>query len=218
MKQWIIFVMMILVFSACKGAVDESPVKTAPEGVAPLAPSEDPTDLFKGFTSRKASLAFEVEYQLTANGVASKMTQFVKKSLLRTDISAQGVESRVYVTADGMFTCMNQGDWSCFTLNKGQESYDSAVKDVEANPENYKIEKLPNREVAGTSASCFRITTEGTVEYCLSGEGVPLYMKSTGDGYTSEMVAQRYSLSVPDSVFKLPAEPQDLSALANFNY
>lgn len=219
MKQWVIFVIMLLVFTACKSNGSSEVSETVSEEGSPLvAPSEDPSDLFKGFAAKKASLAFEVEYQLTTDDQSSKMTQFVKKNLMRTDMMAEGVESRMYVTADGVFSCMNQGEWSCFGMKQGQKSYDDVVDEVEANPEQYTIKKLPDKQIAGTTASCFRITTEGTVDYCLSKEGVPLYIKSSGSGYESEMVAQRYGLSVPDSVFKLPAEPQDLSALANINY
>ncbi len=224
-----IFLIALLVFSGCKktGEVQET-TQDATDSEAESAPeesieeTEDSASIFKQFAMKKSALSFQVVYDVaTTSGGKSMRTmmgQFIKGKQLRTDITAEGVETRMYFSEGKINTCMNQGSWSCFSMVEQQgKAYDESVKDIESNPEQYDIQKLPNRALAGTTATCFRIKSEGTVDYCLSPEGVPLYMKSEGEGYTSEMTAKSYSLSVPGSAFELPAEPQDFGALGNFD-
>jgi hypothetical protein len=185
-----------------------------------IAPEDDARDDFKALIGKKSSLSYMVEYDMTSSGTGGStsgvMTQYVKGTKFRTDTVAQGVESRTLLLADGMFSCSNQGEWTCMKITV-PETKDPA-KEAEDNAESSQVTALPSRTIAGVSTKCFRvIVSDGQVDYCLSPEGVPLYMKSSGEkdgvSYSSELTAKRYSTSVSDSAFELPAEAQDLSEL-----
>ena len=220
MKNTMLVVLMIvLLFSACNKA--EKPQEQADNTQASVVPeektSEDSTSTFKQLVMKKSTISFQVEYEVTSTAsgktIRTTTSQFVKGKQLRSDSTTGGVETRMYVKENKIDTCMNRGSWSCFSVPQQQKAGDEAVRDVESNPEKYKIEKLPNKSIAGTTAVCFRMSSKITMDYCLSPEGVALYMKFAEENYASEMIAKSYSLSVPDSVFVLPTESQDLGSM-----
>jgi len=102
----------------------------------------------------------------------------------------------------------------CVVFAGQQEQPKTGTEDVERNTESYKFVAKPSRVIAGTAAKCFEVSNaQGSAEVCYSNEGIPLYTKSTTPSGTVEMTATDYSTSVSDSVFTLPAEPQDINAM-----
>lgn len=165
------------------------------------------------------------EYMVTYSATSSfdgqtqtmEMTQYLKGEQLRSDVAVEGMETRTIVT-DNVYVCMNQGSWLCY-----QSEYDSDLEtelqeqlreDSEDALADMNVIKLPGKTVAGTVTDCFRITNEmGEVDYCLSAEGVPLYIRSSAEGTSTELTATEYSTTVAGNAFTLPADPQDLAAM-----
>ena len=96
-----------------------------------------------------------------------------------------------------------------------QEDYTKDFKAIEENPDDYDVTYGGTRDVAGTTAHCWRISYAGQdMEECLSSEGVPLYMEISGPSMSYVMRATRYSTKVSASDFDLPAEAQDMENMA----
>jgi hypothetical protein len=86
-----------------------------------------------------------------------------------------------------------------------------SVKNIEENPDDFKIYADGTKTIAGTVAKCFRITaSQGDVRECFSKEGVPLYMTSKSSGYEFTMEATSYKTSVSNSDFTPPAAAVDM--------
>ena len=165
---------------------------------------------------------WKATYQLTgtALSVATEFTQYMKGENFRMDMEASGSDIRSYVLGKTIYTCTQlSGSWTCYSLG-GQASEDeyatySLQTGLDSEPEKYTVTRDGTMPVAGTVADCYLVvSTDGTVRYCISPEGVPLYVKTnagSGDsGAISELVATSYQTSVADSEFELPAEPQQL--------
>ncbi len=217
MKYITLILVVLLAFAACKPALQAHSVsaadKTEDTVAQPFVEKTDATTAFKALALKKAALSYQVTYHLTSLvnelTIQSEMTQYFKKTKSRIDT---GVKTRVYMDGKTFSMCTNQGTWYCSSSKQQSLEYGNAPKGIELYADRYHMESLPPRSIAGTTASCFRIVEENTTEYCFSPEGVPLYLKSASNTdrfeYSGEMVAQSYNLSVPDSAFDLPAEPQ----------
>lgn len=221
----IIIIALLLLFVACGQEADvtedadvqEQPSSQAIPATATVeeGPSEEPTedgsvDAIKEFFSRKSDLEYMVSYEMETDGQVQEMTQYVSGSDLRTDMVVEEMEVRTYMT-DAFYSCTEDDGWTCLKIDYEQPEYESIQSDVEQNYDDYSIAYTGTRAMAGTTASCYElIGDQGTVEYCLSNEHVPLYIRTESDGYLAEMTATTYSASVSDSVFELPAEATEL--------
>jgi len=159
------------------------------------------------------TVKYKVSYNINAAGQSTQMTQYFSGKNFRTDVMAQGYETRSYMV-DGTFTTCNKisGSWTCSQLDtktgQQQNTAENTQEDIKENIDSYNVEGIGTRTVAGVQADCYRITMEqGTSEYCYSKDYVPLYMKMTFGEYTTEMTATSYSTSVTAADFVLPAEP-----------
>ncbi|MFH0701406.1 MAG: hypothetical protein V2A62_03135 [Candidatus Woesearchaeota archaeon] len=158
----------------------------------------------------KQTLKFMVEWETksTVQGTTytSTMTQYIKdQKHFRTDVTTQGIETRSYLVDDTFTSCVKMMDkWTCNAIAQPAAT-DNSEKELLEGKAGYTVTQLPDKTVAGTTATCYRMTmAQGTVDYCFSAEGVPLYIKSEVQGVSSEMTAQKYSVSVDDSAFVLP--------------
>lgn len=184
-------------------------------------PAENALDSLLGLL--KLNSGWKVTYQLSGTGMqgTSEMSQYVKGlDKLRTDVSAAGTQTRTYLLGTNIYFCTNSGEWSCmkFSIPQNDSSQLAAdlEKNLEANPSKYTVLPDGTMQIAGVSATCFKVASEdGNVRYCVSNEGVPLYTKTTaesgGKTVEFEMKATSYSTSVTDSDFSLPAEPTEFT-------
>jgi outer membrane lipoprotein-sorting protein len=213
---------ILLLLVAC-GPTTEPGDTDLPGDAPAVQPTSDAKseldDLFEKYegTTYKATYDIFVNYDGTQQ--RSTMTQYFKGAdKVRMDISAEGQEMRTYMVSDEYTTCFKQDEWQCMSLTGNDEESEVAEKVIDTEifnetEEDVDVSILPPRTIAGKVASCFRITyTDGTSDYCLSKEGIPLYSKTTDAQGSSEMIATSVSTSVPDSDFVLPAEPRDMPA------
>jgi hypothetical protein len=188
---------------------------TKPKETIPTFSTKDSvTNLFNlGMTA-----SWKVSYELTSGTQSYQMVQYKRgETDMRTDISMQGSESRVYLLSDLSYTCSKQGEtWTCYSLT-GFTSEDTLAKTAAALP-HFTTTELPNMQLAGIDAKCYNLKDADGVEldYCFSPEGVPLYIKTGATEQIPEVVVVRaisYSTQVTDSDFQLPAEPQNMEGL-----
>ncbi|MEM2137849.1 MAG: hypothetical protein QW568_02070 [Candidatus Anstonellaceae archaeon] len=194
-------------------------------------PEKSPLDSLLGLFGLNSG--WKATYELSGTGMqgVSEMTQYVKGiGKIRIDATASNIELRTYFLGSDMYSCTKQGSWGClkFSVPKTEQtdssqlSYDLKNK-LKENAAKYSVSADGTMQVAGVTATCFRVTSdEANVRYCVSPEGVPLYMLTTAksEGKNAEflMKAKSYSTSVSDSDFALPAEPIEFtlpSALGN---
>jgi hypothetical protein len=88
----------------------------------------------------------------------------------------------------------------------------NAQNDVRKNIDNFDVVSSGTKIVAGVTTNCFTTSTaNSSVEYCYSGDYVPLYIKSTAGNISTEMIAKSYTKSVTDNDFVAPAEAKTIS-------
>jgi hypothetical protein len=184
--------------------------------------------------SRSASykVTYRVENTVDNQTTRGEQTWYVSPPNLRYDISspdgpqaAAGTTS-MFVLPDGVVMCTTTGNTpNCLRLpadaaqteNLAAEFSDS----VRENPEQFATTATEVRTIAGQTASCVRLTpAAGTAEatfsestYCISPQGVPLYIGGRGTNFQMTMEATAYSTSVSPADFQPPAVPTDLSKL-----
>lgn len=174
----------------------------------------------------RLSHGWKATYDLSGTGgVSGVMTQYMSSGgNFRMDAVSSGIESRTYVVGKGVTICAKQdASWNCYkfsgeSLNSSTEVSATLGTDLEQNPSGYTVTADGSMQVAGTTAACYKVVDkDGTVRYCVSPEGVPLYVltnsQSGGVSATYEMKATSYSTSVLDSDFALPAAPQDMGSI-----
>jgi len=174
--------------------------------------SGDAKGALSGLLKNKAT-TFMVSYEMTGAGEAMSMTMYSKGGKFRYDTSVEGQEGSLFFIDNTVFSCSGE-PVMCVMFGEG-EAPSMGTEDIEDDLESYKITSKPSRTIAGKTAKCFGVSSmDADVEICYSNEGIPLYSKTTVEGQAMvEMKATKYSTSVADSVFELPAEPQDISAM-----
>lgn len=238
MRITILLMILCLVIAACGAPQETTQPATQNEQVnaqveeqvdAPTTQDDHETEdasAFEEFTdlfSMKMKLEYQVDYEMTTttNGQTQEMqmAQYVKGDQIRSDVEFDGIESQTYMTGSSIISCTNDGEWMCIEMEMESSSpIDDLEEQIETNVQaghDMNVEKLPSRTVAGTSTNCFRVETDdGSVDYCLTKEGIPLYVESSGtsDSTTYDMLmeATSYSTSVPNSAFTPPAEPSQM--------
>ncbi|MFH1072326.1 MAG: hypothetical protein V1743_02765 [Nanoarchaeota archaeon] len=187
-----------------QSAATETPENTPAENEAGTGTGDTPAKL-KDIFSRKAE--FVVTYTVRAAGTESEMTQYVADAKMRTDVATQGIEARTFLIGNEYTSCNKAGEeWMCQKIAYTPST--NTADDVKENIDQYTVENLPGRTIAGAATDCFKVSmTDGTAEYCYSKEFVPLYIKTTAGTTVSEMEAKTYSTSIPADAFTFPAEP-----------
>ncbi len=159
---------------------------------------------------------FKVKYRITTVSREGKETLYMvlyrKGNRYRMDVIEEGQESRVYTVEGKNYTCSRSEEgWQCFEGGFGAP-YMGTFQELPESEEG--VSKLGSRLVAGKRARCYRPKVQPApgeeIEFCVSKEGLPLYVsqKSPGNAFTMEAV--EYSLKVSDSDFLLPARPFSL--------
>jgi len=212
----LIFVSFFLVSCAGNNGAANAPAaeKAAPtqKESAQSVPSGDAKGVFSGLLANKAP-TYMVTYDIKGEDQLSEMTLYFKNKNMRYDSVTHEKKSSVFILDSKMYSCSYE-PLMCVFLSGQTETPQTGTEEIEKNVNNYNIIAKPSRKIAGTTAKCFElVAAQATSEVCYSNEGVPLYTKSSLSGKTFEMTATEYSTSVSDSVFTLPAEPQDINAM-----
>ncbi len=220
-KIYVFLVLIMLIFTACSkteekkqnsletGAENENTDTESMEKSKDSSKKGESSNPWSDYFSKIPKLPeYKVTYEVKdSDGSVEKQTIVVKNKDFRID---SGKTSTYYVNGKA-YMCMEEEENEPVCYEFDQFANDVAKNDLDFrdNWQNYKITELPSKQIAGTSARCFSYSeAEITYELCYSKEYVPLYTKvGSTDGYV-ELKATEYSVSVSDSEFKLPAEPQ----------
>ncbi len=226
MREFLVMAIALALLFGCPGTEPE--VQQKPTAEQPAAEQQAPAEEEQGAAGALESFlgalqgqsGWMVTYLMSGTDMqASELSQYVMGGeKLRTDFVVSGTETRTYILDKDFYTCTNDGAWTCFKFEMQESASDMSYQlgsEVESNPNKYTITADGTMEVAGVTASCYRIVSdEGTTRYCVSAEGVPLYIQTnsgTGEeGTMIEMKATTYSTQVSEADFALPAEAQEM--------
>jgi hypothetical protein len=158
---------------------------------------------------------YKVTYDVTAESLEYSQVQYMYEGEIRTDATAQGIESQTYILEEGIYSCVNYGGWNCYEASSDvEDSFNDGLEEVKANPDKFKegVTKIEDQTIIGQATSCFNLKTEDTdYDYCLNSNGVPLLIAGTSGGNEFSMTATDYETSVSAEVLNLPAEPQEMA-------
>lgn len=237
MKTLIMILLALsLVLVACSQASTDDAIDANAQGVAgtttetkaaekvdKAAGSSGEAEFLK-LLNQKANLEWKVAYDLKSTYVGKttnmQMTEYMKtEKKIRMDSAFDGIETQTFMVTDVYTTCSKQdGSWSCFKLDaKKTDGVDvqATEQKMEDNPNDYEITSDGTMQIAGVTATCFKIVSKQdkyTNRYCFK-DAVPLYVYVQTEDGTSEMKATSYSTKVSDSDFVPPAKAQDMGAL-----
>lgn len=230
MRKFLIFIAVVALMLALAGCKEDFEDKSTSSSagsdsqvVKKTSADKDMSEDFRSMVTKKSNLKFMAMYDISIDAQGQKTSYKTAQYLggsdrLRMDTTMQGVETRAYLLPDGYYSCNNRQGWQCLKManedQAGQQDYTENFKDVEKSPDDYDITYQGTMSVAGTTAQCWGITYTGqTMKYCFSSEGVPLYMEMSGPTMKYLMKATKYSTSVSDSDFALPAKAQDMQQM-----
>ena len=195
-----------------------------------LEPSGNSVDIseLKKFNPVEYMVSYDMTSTYEGEKTTTTMAMYIKGENVRTDTSYEEIESRFYNVDKKSTSCTNQeGEWMCIEFGIEEDNEDSTVEEVDFEDDYYEsdsivIKKDGTMNVAGTTATCYKIEDIVDIEYsyriCYSKEGVPLYMEMKQDGMESKFVATAYSSKVKDSDFDLPAQPIDYGSMIPEGY
>lgn len=139
-------------------------------------------------------------------GSGGELTWYHKGTRQRMDMATGGMQIRTFVSPDKIVLCSGAttAEEQCFEATSFSQTTVDA-EDMRQNPTAYQTESLPNRTIAGQVGNCYRITYQGAQsEYCLTTDGMLLYVKSTAEGQTTEMTATSVTRGVTDAEVTAP--------------
>ncbi len=251
--QWFVLgIALLLVLSACdQAATTDTDVTADADAQADVAADADDDSIldvaadvgenvkltadakaYMALLATKADLEWKVDYDLStkASGqtMDSKMSMYMKGTdKIRTDMSAGGYDIQSYVLDGDVISCTKMGSsWSCtkFTAKEDEQPQATDIEtEIQEDATKYTIDADGTMSIAGTTAKCFRITSNDpaddvTMRQCFSSDAAPLYIlmesKMEGQEFRSEMKATSYSKNVASSAFVPPAEPKEFDANA----
>jgi hypothetical protein len=205
---------------------DEKTVTTLGGGLA-----DDVKDLFSG---RPVEYMVEYEMSMETGGDQAKSVYayYYRGDQMRTDTSNEVMETRFYASKDEFISCTKQGGvWGCIKMQdaQSQPSEKEPVQDMDElkkNIEDEKASRLPDRVIAGVTCKCFyqkinlnipqaKETGMSDIEstYCVSPEGVPLYIESKTENMHRISEATEYRTKLTDADFTPPAEAKTMEEM-----
>ncbi len=188
---------------------------------APKQTANDVASELKGFISSKSSLQWKIAYDIKSSAQGSQfsstMTQYFKgENKVRTDMTAQGIETRTYMVDKVLTSCSkSNGAWTCRKIDIPKDDVNDLENNLEKDSSKYSITADGSKVVAGVNTKCYKVVDSehsATVRWCFSSDGAPLYISFDSPQATSEMTATSYSKSVADSDFEVPASSQTSSS------
>ncbi|RLG18844.1 hypothetical protein DRN67_03790 [Candidatus Micrarchaeota archaeon] len=214
-SAWI-FGMACLLLGCC-GITEDMPID-----VKGLLGLKTPLEEFKDIVEMQEDLQFEAEYEGIIKSMGESMdyesTLYVDKNKRRVDISMEymGEEMRLsqYRIGSDYYVCYYEGsDVTCgLSVQEYTDQSEEIIKELEDNPDDYEIERVDSRTIAGMNARCFTIEggdLDGTLEACYSSGGITLYVH--WDYGSEEFIMEAVEVDVgpvDDSKFELPADAE----------
>jgi len=206
---FLFFVISIFVVACAKEPVAEK--KTPETAAAPVVSGEQAKNILTNLILHKTP-TFMVRYDIKGQEALTEMTMYSKNGNMRYDTVSHGNQSSLFLIDNKIYSC-SYDPKMCVFFSGETEKPKTGIENVEQNVANETVISKPSRTIAGMTAKCFAVTDGQSSEACYSSDGVLLYVKSESNGNVYEMTATDYSTSVSDSVFALPAEPQDINAM-----
>jgi hypothetical protein len=232
--KWFLIVSFVLTSSvlawACGGGGGEkpsgptAPAATSPAGKTPTVGETPQAQAgggeLSGLADKFGKVTFKVTYQVSTGGATptqGSITWYKKGDNLRMDIAGgilgQQVSSILIIRPDTSYIC---SEGSCFKPPAIAGGYSALVTQFEKALTDPSVNVLStsSRNIAGEDAKCYTVSgpdTKGQAEMCLSGEGVPLYVKEIAVGTETTMEATDVSRDVSDSDFEPPYPVSDIS-------
>jgi len=166
---------------------------------------------------------YTVSYDMTGKdgSTASKMTlYFAGEKKIRMDTMSnymgESFEGSIFLIESKSYLCTKtQGEWVCFTSESGLTNFENVSKAVEKDLKKPVYDGTQN--IAGVTAECYKLEVNGkTNRFCVHTQKYLMLLTETYAGGKLEyrMIATSVDLSMPkESVFILPAEPQDISSM-----
>jgi CheY-like chemotaxis protein len=170
-----------------------------------------------------------VSYEMEMPGnPAMRVEQWLKDDKIRTDMRIQGTNARLYFLGQEAISCISQGsNWTCLKMPSLDQMMAMApgvqgietLEEIKNNPQDYRdqITAAGTRVIAGETTSCFKMTEPESSETWLScysnNHGIPMYMEGQQSNGTWKMTATDFRISVQDSQFSLPAQPQSIPGM-----
>lgn len=169
---------------------------------------------FADLVAKGRDLRYTVSYRMTTSGAGAlngTMTQYYGgPDEYRIDSTVGPTTTRTYVVNGTVTTCFStSGSWYC-TQQQAQSANGTAQSAPSASASAYSSSAYAKTStgtetIAGTSAHCFRVVSNGTsADYCLSPEGIPLKTDITAGSVRTTMIATSYSKSLPAGVWTMP--------------
>lgn len=179
------------------------------------SPGTEVLDELARLTARANGLTYHVTYLAQGPTVGSaQVEKYRKPPRGREDFVAAAQRSAVFSLPSGQFQCSRPKGrpWSCHAGSKSapSESTDRAAVRSDLEKTYHGSLTTSKRRVAGLDAECFsgrrRLSGDrpgSELETCFSPDGIPIYVRTAA----LTLVAQSFDRSVPESVFRLPAQP-----------
>jgi hypothetical protein len=233
-SRWLLILSFVVMSSllawACGGGEEKAGAPTAPAAASPggktPAAAETPGagagGEFSDLAHRFGESTFKVTYSLSGSGgtaaTEGSMIWYKMGDNLRMDIAGQvaGQEaSTIFIMrSDKSYLCSEaagQGEGgSCFempsTAGQGVSDIVTELENTLNNP-GLQVVSTSSRKIAGEDAKCYTVRSsdiEGEAELCMSGDGVPLFSKSTAQGQEMSLEATDFSHDVSESDFEPP--------------
>jgi len=203
---FVIFIVSVL-FSSCA----KKEVKT-PEQITNNVYYEDGKPIFLNITQKNVTTFMLVE-ELKGKNELYNLTYYFKDGKARFDMVLDGEKISHFILYNKTYDCMASLK-RCNELGMTEKptiGFEWVIKDIDKK----NITLKSSRIIAGINTKCFGIISESKeeAEICLSDDAIPMYEKLISDEEVNERTVKYYSTNVSDSVFELPAEPQDINAM-----
>ncbi len=228
MKYVLVALASLLLLAACGGDTGDDqlpppPTTDADDVIRDIQEKSQEQTALEEYLSKGKNRGFSVTYDTMDSfaGKSGELAMYVKGDNARTDVTMEvegdRIEARQYQLAGELISCDKQETWSCMIMDFGDDAGNTPL-DMQSSFEEPDVDvtKKASRTIAGATAECFLVEFgdgmfgDMSTEQCFSEEGVLLYSEMIMPQGTIKWEATEYSLSVSDSDFEPPAEPQTM--------
>ena len=224
MRTQIIFGVASMATFLLAGVTNASPL--SPDSVKQNTTYEE---LRSFLTNAMGNPNYWVSYEMEMpDNPTMRIEQWLKNDQIRVDTQVQGINTRLYLLGNQAVNCISQGSgWTCLKMPSldqmiamvpGVQGIET-LEEIKNNPQDYRdqISAAGTRVIAGETTTCFKMTEPESRETWLScysnNHGIPMYMESQQADGVWKMTATDFRLSIQDSQFSLPAQPQSIPGM-----
>ena len=208
------------------GAANESSAPSAAGATAaPSGAVADPSfaDILQSGKLASYRISYKMTTTQTGQGTPASLEQtwYFKPPNTRFDMTIDaasgGGKISMFYLETGTYMCTDSsGQASCLKLPGEAAAGQNLAFDIQSSfqddPAAFNATSKEQRTIAGQPALCYLIAGNPVVgfssgTFCYTRTGVPLLSEWSAGGASINMEATSFSADVPDSDFKLPAEP-----------